>query len=85
MAKTAKMVQVDLTREGGAQLTTWVDVKPDLKKGAKITLKDMDPNIWWKVEKVYDVEMDKAEIEANRNWDNNNYDKHDGTALKDRK
>jgi len=78
------MVQVDLIR-GDSQMTTWVDKKLPIQRGSYITLKDIDDKGFWKVEKVYDLEMERADIEINRNWDNNNYDKHDGTPLKNRK
>jgi len=78
------MVQVDLSRDNVA-MTTWVEKKPNLARDAFITLKDIDETVFWKVEKVYDVEQTRDQVESNRNWDNNNYDKHVGTPLKDRK
>lgn len=84
MVKSTEMVQVDISRADGATMTTWVDKRPDLIKGNFITLKD-DEKVLWRVEKVYDIVMSKNEVEKNRGWDNNNYDKHDGRAMKDRK
>lgn len=77
------MVQVDLSRDN-ATMTTWVEKKPNLQRGSFVTLKDIDDSIYWKVVKIYDLEMSKSDVDSNRNWDNNDYDKHDGTALKDR-
>ena len=85
MVKKTTMVQVDLKRADGVEMTTWVDKRPDLKEGVLLSLKDEDKDVFWRVNKVYDIEMDKDQVEKNRGWDNNNYEKHDGTAMKDRK
>lgn len=84
------MIQVDLSfplsRVPGAtaNLTTWVENQPGLRRGNTVTLKEFgDQN--WKIEKVYDVEVPKDQLDANRNWDNNDYSKHDGTPMKGRK
>ena len=78
------MVQVDLKRADGVEMTTWVDKRPDLKEGVLLSLKDEDKDVFWRVNKVYDIEMDKDQVEKNRGWDNNYYEKHDGTGMKDR-
>jgi hypothetical protein len=77
------MVQVDLSRDN-AGMTTWVDKTANLQRGYYVKLKDLDDNLWWKVEKVYDLEVPKDQLGV-RGFDNNNYEKHDGTAIKDRK
>lgn len=83
-SKEVMMVQVKLkSTDNGATMTTWVDKKPNLAVGAAVRLDGSDT--WYKVEEVYNIEMTREQVDANRNWDNNNYDKHDGTALKDRK
>lgn len=76
-----KIVQVQL-KSFNETLTTWVDVRPGLKPGAIITLKDWeDPKKHWEVVAVYGNEHDASDFEFHRKWDNNNYDKHKGLGL----
>lgn len=76
-----KIVQVMLRSPEGELFTTWVDKRPDLKKGAEITLKDLKPEMKWLVTAVFDQEHDAADFDFHRKWDNNNYDKHEGLKV----
>jgi uncharacterized membrane-anchored protein len=80
-AKEALFTQVKLVRPIGdsryAQLTTWVDADSRLKKGVVITLKK--DNNRWMIEEVYGTQT-ISDIDA-RNWDNNDYSKHEGLGL----
>jgi hypothetical protein len=78
MSKTQAIVQVYLKNSLDETLTTWVDVRPDLKIGSYITLKDFKPDVRWKVIAVFDTELESKSLEFHRKWDNNNYDKHVG-------
>lgn len=51
-------------------MTTWLDKKKGLAKGAKITLKD-SPKIIWTVKELYTSEHENAEFDWHRKWDNN--------------
>jgi hypothetical protein len=85
MAKIINMQQVQLKYQDGdnvSQLTTWIELDKDIKVGSQVKLKD-DAR-WWDVTEVYSTILPMTEVESNRNWDNNNYDKHDGTSLKKR-
>lgn len=64
------------------QMTTWLDADKRIVVGANISLKDMD-DVRWVITHVYGTQ-DKHTVDSNRGWDNNNYDKHDGRAMKDR-
>lgn len=77
------MIQVDLKSHDGTMMTTWVEKRPDLHIGGAVRL-DKEKN-FRRIEKIYDLEIPKDQLDSNRNWDNNNYEKHDGTAIKDRK
>ena len=81
-----RQIFVQYTAEDGTVhgLITWVEDRKDLKEGNFITLKDHDYKGEWAIQKVYDTVQPKSVVESNRNFDNNNYDKHDGTAMKDR-
>lgn len=62
-----KIVQCSLSAKHGeniySTLTVWLDVRPDLKEGAFVTLKDSDePERLWKVESVGDRQEEKADI-----------------------
>lgn len=61
-------------------LTTWLDVRPDLQKGVRLTLKEY-PDIEWTVFELYDHEHEAADFDFHRKWDNNNYDKHRGLKV----
>ena len=65
-------------------LVTWVEDRKDLVEGNFITLKDHEYKGEWVVQKVYDTVQPKSQLGV-RGFDNNNYEKHDGTAIKDRK
>lgn len=62
---------------------TWIPVDKRIKVGTVLTFKDLEHD--WTVTQVYDNQLEMDEVTSNRNWDNNNYDKHTGTPLKDRK
>jgi hypothetical protein len=82
MSKIMKQVMLQHTeKDAGANLTTWLEKDPRIKKGVRLTLKDDDRE--WTVLEVYDLEIPFDQLGV-RGFDNNNYDKHDGTALKDR-
>lgn len=75
-----KIIQVDLVGLGKRHLTTWVEKIPELKEGVVISLKEY-PDMVWKVVKMYSFTIDASTLDYNRNWDNNNYDKHEGLKL----
>ena len=79
-----KIVQVDLRHEytnGEAlTMTTWLDMRPDLKVGVSVSLKDISP-AEWRVVKLYDAVHEAADFDFHRKWDNNNYDKHKGLKV----
>lgn len=85
------MVQVVLRdQETSAHLTTWVE-KEKLESNGKpivggfVKLKEPElENKWYEIATIYDVEVPKSQLGV-RGFDNNNYDKHDGTAIKERK
>ena len=82
------MIQVRLERETGQgtklTLAPWVEYDARIKEGNEITLKDSEAKNWWKIVEVYNITLEAAEVQANRNWDNNNYDKHNTTSMKER-
>lgn len=68
------IVQVVLSRplDGGRRelMTTWVDMRKDLKRGAIISLKSLKGK--WKVESMYDDSIhDATDFDWHRKWDNN--------------
>lgn len=65
-----KVIQASLKAPGGETMTTWLDVRPDLKHGVDIELKDM-PGTRWKVVKLYDGEHEATDFDWHRKWDNN--------------
>lgn len=75
-----KVIQVEL-RSNQEILTTWVESRPDLKRGVWITLKDFKPNREWYVQTIFNGEHEAVDFEFHRKWDNNNYDKHKGLDL----
>lgn len=87
MAKDVEMIQVKLeaplTEGRKSTLVTWVTNDKKIVPGATMTLKEIEDTRWTVVE-VYDLVQSKEEVESNRNWDNNNYDKHDTRSLKER-
>ena len=90
--KETMMMQISLsheeTHDNGetyvSHMITWVEADPKVKKGARVKLKgDEKPDRWWLVEVVYQTPVPFRYID-HHGWDNNNYDKHDGTPLKDK-
>ncbi len=79
-----KIVQASLTgttpNHEVLKMTTWLDVRPDLKEGVVITLKGFE-KVQWYVDKLYDGLHDAADFEFHRKWDNNDYSKHEGLKL----
>jgi hypothetical protein len=65
-----QMQQVKLVTTGGRQMTTWVDARPDLKRGVVIVL-DKIPGVKWLVEELYDTKVDSDLLDLNRGWTNN--------------
>lgn len=51
-------------------MTTWLDKKPGLAKGAVIIIKDI-PKIKWIVKELYRTEHESSEFDWHRKWDNN--------------
>lgn len=72
------MVQVDL-RSDGRMMITWIEKDPRIVRGARISLKDVDGQ--WEVKTVYPPELPLSRLDSQRNFDNNNYDKHKGLGL----
>lgn len=64
------MQQVKLVTDGGRQMTTWVDYRPDLKKGVVIVLDKM-PGVMWLVEELYSTKVPADVLNLNRGWTNN--------------
>lgn len=69
--------QVKLTTDNGEQMTTWVDSDPKLKRGVVIELKN-DARMWL----VDDVYSTIDDLPDHRNFDNNDYSKHEGLFKK---
>jgi hypothetical protein len=63
------IVQVQLSNPP-LTLITWVDKKPNLKKGAFISL-DECPEARWEVKEVYPGEHPNHAFQWHRKWDNN--------------
>lgn len=77
------MIQVDLVAfKGNLQMTTWMEKRVELEVGRLVRFHN--ETTWWKIKKIYNIELDKTELEMNRKWDNNNYDKHVTTSMKER-
>jgi len=68
---TIPIVQVMLRSEHSEVMTTWLDARPNLKKGAVITLKDFMPNTKWLVIELYPKVHDAKDFDWHRKWDNN--------------
>lgn len=67
------IVQVMLRSEHNEVMTTWLDVRPGLKEGAFVTLKDDRnlPQTRWLVIRLYDKVHDAKDFDWHRKWDNN--------------
>lgn len=74
--------QAYLRNENSEVMTTWLDDDPRLKEGVFITLKDFKPEMKWEVIQLYHDSREAADFDFHRKWDNNNYDKHVGLAIK---
>jgi len=71
MKTETKLVQVRLS-SGDVQLVTWVEKRPNIKVGARLTLKDhAQPRRWWRVESVSTGECNAHDLAVHRGWDNN--------------
>lgn len=83
-AKDNLVTQIDVVtrNEDGSisAMTTWVEADSRIKEDVKVIFKGDKRE--WVVTKVYNTEL-KHSIDS-RGLDNNNYDKHDGTSMKDR-
>lgn len=66
---------------GNETLTTWLDVRPGLKTGAIVSLKDFKPGEKWVVQELFEQEHDARDFDFHRRWTNNNFDKHEGLGL----
>lgn len=66
-----KIIQVKLRNNLNETLTTWVDVRPDLKLGSYITLKDFKPEVRWQVTHMYKIVRDSKDFDWHRKWTNN--------------
>ena len=51
-------------------MTTWVNKHPALKEGVDICL-TKQPNIKWRVIRIYPVVHESTEFDWHRKWDNN--------------
>lgn len=73
MPTQVKLKQCKLRSTSGSEtLVTWLDVKPQLKPGAIISLKDFEtPSKRWIVEEIYDIEISAEDIAWHRKWTNN--------------
>lgn len=69
------MVQVDLIQKD-LVTTKWVDNLPNLREGKYIELEKGDGR--WRIEKIHDKVLDIEQLNSQRGFDNNNYDKHEG-------
>jgi hypothetical protein len=79
------MQQISVMRRSGKDLVafqTWIPLTKGLKVGSIITFKDLEHD--WTVTHIYDTQIEMEEVTSNRGWDNNNYDKHDSSSMKDR-
>lgn len=57
-----KVVQCKLVQEG-KELVCWLDVRPNLKEGVSVTLKDSeDPKALWKVISIGNTILEKSSI-----------------------
>lgn len=76
-----ELVSHDDKHNSNTTMMTWLENDAKLKKGVKITLKDDDR--LWTINNVYnDVQLQYSELQLNRKWDNNNYDKHQSDLIK---
>jgi len=77
-----RQIRIETPAEGGKEvMVTWVDDDKRLQVGSIITLKEDKRE--WTITNLFNTE-ERSIIEMNRNWDNNNYDKHIGTPIKNR-
>jgi len=53
---------------GNETLTTWLDIRPGLKPGAVVSLKDFKPEDKWVVEQLFPQEHEAADFAFHRQW-----------------
>lgn len=71
MSKLLRQVKLVTKDESGVrQMTTWVDDRPDLKRGVVIKLDKM-PDTAWYVEELYNTKLTETQVDLNRGWTNN--------------
>lgn len=79
------MQQITVSRvvdNGIASFNTWVEKDNRLKVGKVIVFKDPDLKDYeWTIQHIYDQEIEFDTIDKQRDFDNNNYDKHEGLKL----
>ncbi len=70
-------------KNGDANLDAYLEVKPKLRVGVKVTLKDSDdPTIWWTVESMGEPK-DASLLERKENWYKTNFARKDGVFTSD--
>lgn len=69
------------TPEGIHAFTTWVEKDDRLKVGRIIMFKDHMKDTEFTITQVYDRLIEFDTIARQRDFDNNNYDKHEGLKL----
>jgi hypothetical protein len=83
MSKLMQQITVTRIAENGVvAFNTWVEKDPQLKVGKIVVFKD--PALKeheWTIHHIYDLEVEFDTIAKQRDFDNNNYDKHKGLGL----
>lgn len=74
------MIQIAMRTKEGKVMTHWVEKKPDIKVGAMVRL-DKDEELWRIISVWENLVVPRDQLEMNRNWDNNDYGKHNGRIL----
>lgn len=83
MSKLMQQITVArVTPEGIHAFTTWVEKDDRLKVGRIIMFKDHMKDEEFTVTDVYNQFVEFDTIARQRDFDNNNYDKHEGLKLK---
>lgn len=68
---------------GNENVDAYIELKPKLKVGVKVTLKDSDePEKWWTVEKMGEP-VDASLVERKENWYKTNFTRKDGVFTSD--
>lgn len=63
-----------------AHMVCWLDKRPELKKGVRVTLKDYEePDREWWVESIGDVVMEKSDLKRAKDWHRNDFVRDKGS------